>query len=104
MFLFEKIDKKNQFNSSFLGIPGTFISVRVRQVAFFIWEMKKVVYLKQCPLYVLTALEMRKREVYRKQTIAHVSIFLSKVSALEHDRFSQASLYTVSLLFANTLA
>ena len=36
MFLFEKIDKKNQFNSSFLGIPETFISVRLRQVAFFI--------------------------------------------------------------------
>ena len=34
MFLFEKIDKKIQFNSRFLGIRETFISVRVRQVAF----------------------------------------------------------------------
>ena len=71
---------------------------------FFTWGLKKVVPLKQCPLYVLTALEMCKREVYRKQTISHVSVFLNKVSAVEHDRFMQASLCTVSLTFANTLA
>ena len=70
----------------------------------FCLRTKKVVHLKQCPLYVLTALGMRKREVYRKQTIPYVSVFLNKVSALEHDRFMQASLCTVSLLFANTLA
>ena len=52
----------------------------------------------------LTALERRKRKEYRKQTISHVSLFLNKVSALEHDRLMQASLCTVSLLFANTLA
>ena len=34
MFLFEEIDKKSQFDSLFLGIRETFISVRVRQVAF----------------------------------------------------------------------
>ena len=33
-----------------------------------------------------------------------MSVFLNKVSALEHDWFMQALLYTVSLLFANTLA
>ena len=47
---------------------------------------------------------MRKREVYREQTISHLSVFLKKVSALENDRFMQASLCTVSLLFANTSA
>ena len=59
--------------------------------------------LKQCPLYLWIALEMYEREVYRKQTISHVSVFLNKVSAVEHDRFMQASLCTVALLFANTL-
>ena len=103
MLLFEEIDKNIQFNSLFLGIRETCVSARVRQVAFFNWELKKVVHQKQCPLYVLTALEMRKREVYRKQTISHVSVFLNKVSAVEHDRFMQASLCTVALLFANTL-
>ena len=104
MLLFEEIDKNNQFNSLFVGIRETFLSTRVRQVVFFIWELEKVVHLKQCPLYDLTALEMRKREVYRKQTTSHVSVFLNKVSTLEHDRFMHASLCTVSLLFANTLA
>ena len=70
----------------------------------FIWELEKVIHLKECPLYVLTALEMRKREAYRKGTISHVSVFLNKVSSLEHERFMQASLCTVSLLLANTLA
>ena len=76
MLLFEEIDKNIQFNSLFLGIRETFVSVRARQVAFFIWELKKVARLKQCPLYVLTALGIRKREIYRKQTILHVSVFL----------------------------
>ena len=99
MPLFEEIDKNFKFNSLFLGIRETFVSVRV---AFFTWWLKKVLRLKQCPLYVLTALEMRKREVYRKQTKLHVSAFLNKVSTVEHDQFMQALLCTVSLLFVNT--
>ena len=35
MLLFEEIDKNIQFNSLFLGIRETFISVRVREVTFF---------------------------------------------------------------------
>ena len=35
MLLFEEIDKNIQLNSLFLGIRETFVSVRVRQVAFF---------------------------------------------------------------------
>ena len=35
MLLFEEIDKNIQFNSLFLGIRETFISVHVRQVTFF---------------------------------------------------------------------
>ena len=101
MLLFEQIDKNIQFNTLFLGIRETFISVHVRQVTFFTWG--KSFPPKQCPLYVLTALEMRKMEVYRKQTISHVSLFPNKVSAVEYDRFMQASLCTVALLFANTL-
>ena len=36
MLLFEEIDKNIQFSSLFLGIRKTFISVCVRQVAFFL--------------------------------------------------------------------
>ena len=103
MLLFEKIDKNIQFNSLFLGIRETFNSVRVRQVTFFTRGLKKRFPLKQCPLYFLTALKMRKREVYRKQTISHVSVFLNKVSAVQYERFMQASLCAVALIFANIL-
>ena len=104
MVLFEEIDKNINFDSLFLGIRETCVSAQVRQVAFFNWELKKVVRQKQCPLYVLTALEMRKREVYRKQTISQVSVFLNKVSTTDYEWLMQTSLCTVSLLFANTLA
>ena len=60
-------------------------------------------------LFTVFALEMREREAYRKQTGSNLSVLLYKVSALEHDRFMQVSLYTVSLdnvmytdYFANT--
>ena len=84
MFVFEEIDKNIQINSLFLGIRETFISVRWDRWLFY---LRTVVYLKQCLLYVLTALEMCKREVYRKQTKSHVSVFLNKVSALEYGQF-----------------
>ena len=60
-------------------------------------------------LFTVFALEMREREAYRKQTGSNLSVLLYKVSALEHDRFMQVSLHTVSLdsvmytdYFANT--
>ena len=43
-------------------------------------------------LFTVSALEMREREAYRKQTGSNVSVLLNKVSALEHDRFMQVSL------------
>ena len=98
MLLFEEIDKNIQFNSLFLGIRETFISVHVRQVTFFYLRTEKSFPLKQCPLYVLTALEKRKREVYRKETVSHVSAFLNKVSDLEHDRFLLASLCSLTII------
>ena len=98
MLLFEDMDKNIQFYSLFRGIRKTFVSVRVRQVDILSENYEAV------SLYVLTDLEIRKREAYRKQTVTHVSFLLNKVSALEHDRFMQASLCTVCLLFANTLA
>ena len=55
MLLFEEIDKNIHLNSLLLGIRKTFVSVRVRQVAFFTWGLKNVFRVKQCPLYVLTA-------------------------------------------------
>ena len=70
----------------FPDIPKIFIIVHVRQVAFFIWGLKKVFRLKQCPLYGFL-FRMREREVYRKQTRSYVSLVLYKVSALDNDRF-----------------
>ena len=98
MLLFEDMDKNIQFYSLFRGIRKTFVSVRVRQVDILSEKYEAV------SLYVLTDLEIRKREAYRKQTVTRVSFLLNKVSALKHDRFMQASLCTVCLLFANTLA
>ena len=42
------------------------------------------------------ALEMPERKAYRKETGSNVYVLLNKVSALEHDRFKQVSLYTAS--------
>ena len=51
---------------------------------------------------MVSTLEMREREAYRKQTGSNVPVLLNKVSTLEHDRFMQVSLQTVTGLFANT--
>ena len=101
MFLSEKIDKNVQFNSLFFGIPEMFLYVLVRQVAFLSEDLKKLSVWSSV-LFTVFTLEMRKREAYRKQMKSNVSVLLNKVSALEHDRFMQVSLYTFSLLFVNT--
>ena len=81
----------------------TFFFVRVRQVAFFIWGLKKLS-VWSTVLFTVSALDMRERAAYRKQMRSNVSALLSKVSTLEHDQFIQVLLYTVSLFFPNTLA
>ena len=100
MFLFEKIDKNVQFNSLFLGNSWNFC-VRVRQGAF-LSEDWKCYPSEAVSSLQFFALEMRERKAYRKETGSNVSVLLNKVSALEHDRFKQVSLYTASWLFANT--
>ena len=60
MLLFEDMDKNIQFYSLFRGIRKTFVSVRVRQVDILSENYEAV------SLYVLTDLEIRKREAYRK--------------------------------------
>ena len=126
MFLFEKSEKNVQFNSLFLGIPKIFICVRVKQMAFLsedwkklsVWTegwkkvvrlnrglkkvvrqnrgLKKVVCLKIVPFTVF-ALEMRKREAYKKQAGSNVSALLNKVFVLEHEWFMQGSPYWQTL-------
>ena len=59
----------------FSEIPKTFICIRERQGAF----LSKPV----------SALEIREKEAYRKQTGSNVSVLLNKFSALQHDRFSR---------------
>ena len=89
MFLFEKIDKNVQFKFLFedwKSCPPEELSY----LRFLLYH------------YITMTLEMREREAYRKQTGSNVSVLLNKVSALEHDRFMQVSLYTVWWLFANT--
>ena len=100
MFLFEKIDKNVQFNSLFLGNSWNFC-VCVRQ-GVFLSEDWKCYPSEAVSSLQFFALEMRERKAYRKQTGSNVSVLLNKVSALEHDRFKQVSLYTASWLFANT--
>ena len=76
---------------SFSEIPKAFICVRVRQMTFLSegWKMFSV---WTSVLFTVSALEIRKREAYSKQTASNVSILLNKVSASEHDRFMQVSL------------
>ena len=59
----------------FSEIPKTFICISERQGAF----LSKPV----------SALEIREKEAYRKQTGSNVSVLLNKFSALQHDRFSR---------------
>ena len=84
----------------FSEIPETFICVRVRQVAFLSEDWK--CYPSEAVSFLqFFVLEMRERKAYKKQTGSNVSFLLNKVSALEHDRLKQISLYTASWLFAN---
>ena len=69
----------------FSEIPKTFICVCVRQVTFLSEDWKKLSVWSSV-LFTVSALEMREREAYRKQTGLNVSVLLNKVSALEHDR------------------
>ena len=76
----------------FSEIPKTFICVCVRQVTFLSEDWKKLSVWSSV-LFTVSALEMREREAYRKQTGSDVSVLLLlKVSALEHDRFMDVSL------------
>ena len=54
--------------------------------------------------FTVSALEMRKREPYRKQARSNLSVLLTKVAAWKYDGFIRVSLYTVSLFYVNTLA
>ena len=85
----------------FSEIPKTFICVRVRQVTFLYEDCKKLSVWSSV-FFMVSTLEMREREAYRKQTGSNVPVLLTKVSTLEHDRFMQVSLQTVTGLFANT--
>ena len=75
----------------FSEFPKTFIFVRVRQMTFLSEDWKKLSVWKSV-LFTVSALEMREREAYRKQTGSNVSVLLNKISALEHDWFMQVSL------------
>ena len=72
-------------------IPKAFICVRIRQVTFLSEGWKRLSVWNSL-LITVSALEMREREAYRKQTGLNVSVLLNKVSALEHNRFMQVSL------------
>ena len=75
----------------FSEIPKTFTCVLVRQVNFISEDWKKLSVWSSV-LFTVSALEMREREAYRKQTESNVPVFLNKVSALELDWFMQVSL------------
>ena len=98
---FEKIDKNVQFNSLFLGNSWNFC-VRVRQ-GVFLSEDWKCYPSEAVSSLQFFALEMRERKAYRKETGSNVSVVLNKVSALEHDRFKQVSLYAASCSYLQIL-
>ena len=91
-FFLRKLTKMSKLMLCFSETPKTFTCIRLRQVTFFISGLKKVVRLKQCPLYGFRFRDLWKGETYRKQTESNVSVLLNKVSTLEHDRFMQVSL------------
>ena len=97
MFLFEKIGKNVQFNSLFLGIPKILICICVKQMAFLSEDWKKLFVWSSVPFTVF-ALEMRKREAYKKQAGSNVSALLNKVFALDHEWFMQGSPYWKTLV------
>ena len=76
-------------------IPKTFIFVCVRQETFLSENWKKLSVWSNV-LFTVSALDMCEREAYRKQTGSNVPVLVNKVSALEHDRFIQVSLQTVT--------
>ena len=75
----------------FSEIPKTFICVHVRQLTFLSEDWKKFS-VSSIVLFTVSTLEIHEREAYRKQTGSNVSVFLNKVTTLEHDRFMQVSL------------
>ena len=75
-------------------IPEIFVSALGR--VFFLTEDWKCYPSEVVSSLQSFALEMREGKAYRKETGLNVSVFLNKVSALEHDRFKQVSLYTAS--------
>ena len=85
----------------FSEIPKNFVCVRAMQGTI-LSEDWKCYPSEAVSSLQFFALEMRERRAYRKLTGSNVSVLLKKVSALEHDRFKQVSLYTTSWFFANT--
>ena len=94
---FAKIDKNVQFNYLFLRISKMFIWVRVRPGGFFIWELKKVVHLKQCPLYSFCFRDAWKGSIEKTVNITRVCpsqqglIIICKYCSLSHKPDHQCS-------------
>ena len=94
MFLFEKIDKNVQFNSLFLGNSWNLCPRKAG--CFFLTEDWKCYPSEAVSSSQFFALEMRERKAHRKEKGSNVSVLLNKLSASEHNRFKQVSLYTAS--------
>ena len=86
-----KLTEMSKLILYFSEIPKAFICVRVSQLTF-LSEDWKTLSVWDSVLFTVSALEMRERETYWKQTGSNVSVLLKKVSALERDRFIQVSL------------
>ena len=78
----------------FLEIREIFVSAYGR--VFFLTKDWKCYLSEAVSSLQFFALEMPERKAYRKETGSNVYVLLNKVSALEHDRFKQVSLYTAS--------
>ena len=99
--MFFKLTKLSDLILYFSEIPKIFTFVRLKQALFYLWTEKSLPIWSSF-LFTVFTLEMRGKEADRKQMEPNLSVLLKKVSALEHDRFMQILLFTVSWLFANT--
>ena len=96
-FFLRKLTKMSNLILCFSKILKKFYLVRARQVAL-LSEDENFIRLNQCLLYDFLLQKWVEGKKCRKQTGSNASVRLNKVSAFEHDRFMQVSLYTVYCL------
>ena len=87
LFFLRKLTKMSKLMLCFSETPKTFTCIRLRQVTFFISGLKKVVRLKQCPLY---GFHFRAWPIYAGFTV-DCHMIICEYSSLSHKPDYQGS-------------